>query len=124
MYEVRVESAFSASHQVRLYDGRLEPLHGHDWAVEAVFRRDRLDRIDVLIDFVQAKNALDAITRQLHHTHLNEAPLLGGKSPTAENVARCIFEALVDRLGQDSPLEAVYVKEAPGCVAGYIRDAR
>ncbi len=122
MYEVRVEVAFSASHQVALYEGGLEPLHGHDWTAEAVFRAKQLDRIDVVIDFVYVRDTLTSITRQLHHTHLNDAPLLAGKSPTAENVARCVHDALLKELGDDTPLAGVWVKEAPGCVAGYWRD--
>jgi 6-pyruvoyltetrahydropterin/6-carboxytetrahydropterin synthase len=119
MYEVRVQAGFSAAHQIRLYDGRLEPLHGHDWEVEAVFRGPELDRIGVLIDFVPARETLLAIAATLHHTHLNEAPLLAGANPTAEHVARCIFAELRTRLGPAAPLAAVHVTEAPGCIAGY-----
>src|SRR6185295_13016370 len=78
MYEVRVHAGFSAAHQVRMYDDALEPIHGHDWKVEAVFRGPELDRIGVLIDFVAVQRALDEIVAQLHHTHLNEAPMLAG----------------------------------------------
>ena len=42
MYEVSVEALFSASHRLRLYDGELEPPHGHDWRVTATFRGDSL----------------------------------------------------------------------------------
>ena len=120
MYEVRVQAGFSAAHQVRMYDGRLEPLHGHDWEVEAVFRGPELDGIGVLVDFVVVEGTLRAVVAGLHHTCLNEAPMLGGLSPTAEHVARRIFEELAARLGPGAPLIGVYVREAPGCTAGYL----
>lgn len=119
MYEVRVQAWFSAAHQVRLYDGQLEPLHGHDWQVEAVFRGPALDRIGVLVDFVAVQNALREVVAGLNHTNLNEAPLLAGLNPTAEHVARRVFEQLQDRLGREAPLTGVWVREAPGCIAAY-----
>ncbi|GMV96988.1 MAG: 6-carboxy-5,6,7,8-tetrahydropterin synthase [Phycisphaerae bacterium] len=119
MYEVRVQACFSAAHQVRLYDGGLEPIHGHDWRVEAVFRGPELDRIGVLVDFVAAEAALREVTANLHHTRLNDLPFFADVNPTAENLARWVFERLAERLGPDAPLVGVYVREAPGCVAGY-----
>lgn len=103
-----------------MYDGTLEPIHGHDWMVEAVFRGPELDRIGVLIDFVAAERALADLVAGLHHTSLNEAPLLQGLNPTAEHVARRVFEELQVRLGDAAPLASVHVTEAPGCVAAYI----
>jgi 6-pyruvoyltetrahydropterin/6-carboxytetrahydropterin synthase len=119
MYEIRVHALFSAVHQLRLGDGRLEPLHGHDWRAEAVFRGPDLDDSGLLVDFVAAEAGLREVVAALHHSNLNEAPMLAGLNPTAEHVARRIFEELQARLGQTYPLSAVYVREAPGCVAGF-----
>ena len=122
MYEVRVQSRFSAAHQVRMYDGELEPIHGHDWLVEAVYRSRELDSISVLIDFVAVEAALEATTREIHQTRLNDAPLLEGDNPTAERVARRIFDRLRTIL-PSAPLAGVYVHEAPGCIAGYLAES-
>lgn len=118
MYEVRVESRFSAAHQVRMYDGELEAIHGHDWRVEAVFRGPVLDHIGILVDFVAVEAALNGITRRLHHTRLNDAELLAGDNPTAELVARRIHDELAEKL-PGTPLVGVCVHEAPGCIAAY-----
>jgi len=67
MFEVRVEARFSASHQVRLYDGELEALHGHDWEVQARFQGEQLDEIGVLIDFVRVQEVMDALAAAFHH---------------------------------------------------------
>lgn len=122
MYEVRVQAGFSAVHQVRMYDGELEPIHGHDFKAEAVFRSRDLDRIEVLIDFVAARDALREVAKRLDHRNLNNVSLLRGTNPTAEVVARCIYELLREALGSQAPLAAVYVEEAPGCVAGYLAE--
>jgi len=119
VYEVRVTTELSAAHQLRLYEGELEPLHDHAWKVEAVFRGPELDRIGVLIDFVTVKKVLDDILKPLHGQNLNESALLAGVNPSAEQLAYCVFMQLRQRLGDPSYLKAVYVREAPGCIAAY-----
>lgn len=120
-YEVRVAAHFSAVHQLRLGNGGLEPLHGHDWRVEAVFRGPRLDGQDMLIDFEVAARGLEEVLADLNHTNLNTVSALADRNPSAEAVARMIFNALRGRLGPQAPLAAVEVEEAPGCVAAYSR---
>jgi 6-pyruvoyltetrahydropterin/6-carboxytetrahydropterin synthase len=88
--------------------------------VEVVFRGAELDQIGVLLDFVKVEEALRGVVAGLHQSYLNEAPLLAGLNPTAEHVARRVFEELGKRLGPGAPLEAVHVREAPGCTAGYM----
>lgn len=34
MYELMVETTFSAAHQLRGYKGKCENLHGHTWRVQ------------------------------------------------------------------------------------------
>lgn len=123
MYECRVQAGFFAVHQVRLADGTLEPLHGHDWKVQAVFAGPQLDAAGMLVDFVAAQGALQDVLRSLHQTELNAAPPLSGLNPTAEHVARTVFEQLQKRL-PGFGLAAVYVEEAPGCIAGYLAARR
>lgn len=121
-YEVRVRGGFSAIHQLRLPEGGLEPVHGHDWKVEAVFRAARLEPTGWLIDFEEASAALGRVLAVLHHGDLNTLDWLEGANPTAEHVARLIHRRLRAELGSACPLAGVCVEEAPGCVAGYWAD--
>ncbi len=120
MYEVRVQSRFRATHQLRMYDGRPEPLHEHDWLVEAVFRGPELDAIGVLVDFTLVQEVLQSVTRTLADRDLGSAALLGGQNPSAEIVARCLFEAVRAALPAGTPLVEMRVEEAPGCFASYV----
>lgn len=119
MYTVRVETSFNAMHRVRLSDGSTEPLHGHDWKVHAHFARERLDEIEMVVDFLEVHRALDGVVQELHHTDLGNHPVLSKYNPTAETIARFIFDQL-DQSGL-STLIRVDVTEAPGCVASYTR---
>lgn len=120
MYSVMVELGFSALHRVALRDGTLEPLHGHDWIVRAWFERAALDDRGMVLDFHEARETLRSILADLHHGNLNDLPVLHDSPPTAEAVARYIFERLsAHGLGS---VRRVEVTEAPGCVAAYTRE--
>lgn len=121
-YTVCVESTFAASHQLRMYDGTPEPTHAHRWRVQAVFRGEQLDAIDVLIDFVQVERHLGDILAGFDNRHLNDLPCFDQTNPSAENVARSIFESLRDVLDAPELLARVIVWEAPNCSASYGED--
>ncbi|MCH2606625.1 MAG: 6-carboxytetrahydropterin synthase, partial [Nitrospinales bacterium] len=53
MYDVTVKTGFSAAHQLRLYDGKYENLHGHNWTAQVTVEADELNPIGVGIDFVE-----------------------------------------------------------------------
>lgn len=118
MYNIRVETTFSALHRVHLPDGSLEPIHGHDWVVRAIFGADQLDRHGMVVDFLEARSALEAAVAPLHHGDLNDYPAFAEKSPTAENVARTVFDHIYGQ-GFSRLLLRVEVIEAPGCLATY-----
>ena len=35
-FEITTTRWFSAAHQLRLYDGALEPVHGHNWKIKVI----------------------------------------------------------------------------------------
>src|ERR1041385_6826265 len=93
-FEISATAHFSASHQLRLYDGSLEPLHGHNWKVKVTVGSAKLDAIGVVMDFHELERLLGEIIRPLHNSHLNTASELGGLNPSTENVAVHIAKAL------------------------------
>ncbi len=117
MYTVCVESHFSAVHRLQLRDGTLEPVHGHDWRVRVAFSRTVLDDESMVVVFQRARQALESIVKPLHYTDLNRNPALAGRNPTAEVVAKYVFDGLAG-LGLSS-VRRVEVTEAPGCIGGY-----
>jgi 6-pyruvoyltetrahydropterin/6-carboxytetrahydropterin synthase len=120
MYEVSVDAAFCAIHRVPLSTGELEPVHGHDWEVTVTFAGPTLDQAGLLVDFVLVEERLRAIAAQMHHTDLNINPAMQGVIPSAENVARAIYDLLASDANLRPVLARVCVKEAPGCRATYL----
>lgn len=117
-YSITVEGGFSATHRLRLADGSVEPVHGHDWRVVATFSSAELDAASMVVDFHRAQEVLCRVLAPLHLSNLNTAPLLGGCNPTAEIVARRIYASLA---AAGLPVWSVAVTEAPGCVARFGR---
>ena len=58
-FEITARREFSAAHQLRLYDGSLEPLHGHNWACVVTVSADKLDAIGVVMDFHELERLVD-----------------------------------------------------------------
>lgn len=87
MFEISTTRRFSAAHQIRLYDGSLEPVHGHNWRVRVTVAAAELDRIGVVMDFHELERLVDDVVRPWHNGHLNEVPAFARLNPTAENVA-------------------------------------
>lgn len=121
MYEITLKGAFSATHQLKSADGFSEPLHGHDWKVSVCLAAEDLNEAGMVADFAILQAGLDAVTAQLHHRHLNEHQWLEGMSPTAERVARAIFDRLLGSGPWGGQLRSVEVTETPGCAARYVR---
>ncbi|MCO6439134.1 MAG: 6-carboxytetrahydropterin synthase [Phycisphaerae bacterium] len=117
MYTVIIESTFCAIHRVRMPDGTLEPPHGHDFRVRAYLSGEMLDENDMVVDFHAAQVAMHEILAPLQHTDLNEHPAFASGYPTAERIARHVFDALV--AAGFRGVTRVELTEAPGCVAVY-----
>ncbi len=122
MYELTVQSEFEAAHRIENYPGKCVRLHGHNWIVEAVAQGTELNELGILIDFKVLKAELNKILDALDHQYLNELEIFAKKNPTAENLAKEIFDRLSQsKIFTDSTkLKAVKVHESPkSCVTYY-----
>jgi len=109
-FEISTTRGFSAAHALRLCDGALEPVHGHNWRVKVTVASDALDSIGVVMDFHELERLLDAVLAPLHNRHLNEVPPFARElNPSAENVAAHVGRLL--RLPNRARLLSVEVWE-------------
>ena len=117
-FQITTHRHFSAAHQLRLYDGSLEPLHGHNWRVRVSVSAQQLDAIGVVMDFHELERLVDAIVLPMHNRHLNELePFRSTMNPSAENVALHVGRTLA--LPDGVALLAVEVWETPENSAVY-----
>lgn len=116
-FEITTTHHFSAAHQLRMYDGSLELLHGHNWRVSVTVSAGRLDAIGVVMDFHELQRRVNDLLAPLHNRHLNDLPMFGQSNPSAENVAVYLSREL--RLPDGVSLVRVDVWETPDCCATY-----
>ena len=119
MYELTVKSEFEAAHHIKNYSGKCARLHGHNWAVEAIVQGDTLNELGILIDFKILKSALNKVLDEFDHQYLNELEMFADKNPTAENIAKEIYDKLStsEIFSGTTTLKGVRVYESPkSCV--------
>jgi 6-pyruvoyltetrahydropterin/6-carboxytetrahydropterin synthase len=92
VYSLRVEGDFAAAHFLENYHGKCENLHGHNYKVFLHLQGQELDAGGMLCDFGVLKSALKKVIDKLDHTHLNELRAFNDGRPSAERIARYIFE--------------------------------
>jgi len=112
-FEITTTRHFAAAHQLVLYDGTLEPLHGHNWVVRVTVSADKLDGIGVVMDFHVLERVVDDVVTPMHNRHLNELAPFAARNPSTEHVALHVAEHVGVRLPAGVRLIAVEVWETP-----------
>lgn len=112
--EIFREFTFEAAHRLpNVPEGhKCARLHGHSYRVEVHVSGDVDTRTGWVMDFGDLKKAFVPIDAELDHHYLNDVP--GLENPTSENLARWIWDRLIDEL----PLSKIVVRETctSGCV--------
>ena len=93
-FRVTVEARFEAAHFLIHYRGQPEPLHGHSYRVEVVLEAEELDRDDLAVDFLAAKDLVRRIAGELDYRNVNDHPAFVGRNTSAENIARHFAERI------------------------------
>ena len=122
MYEVSVDETFAAAHNLREYHGKCEDLHGHNYKVRVTLSGRELDSTGLLYDFVHLKQAVSAVIQTMDHKYLNELAPFDKLNPSAENIARHIYDQTAKQL-QKTPnsvgISSVTVWETETSAATY-----
>jgi len=120
MYEILIKSDFSGAHNLRGYKGRCEKLHGHNWKIEARFETDTLDKIGMAVDFKILKSKLKNVLKKVDHAYLNKLNAFKRENPSAENIAKYIYEGLRSSIRKKGlSLKSVSVWESETSCATY-----
>ena len=102
MFSVRVRDHMMIAHSLEgEIFGPAQQLHGATYVVDVEFRRRELDADGVVIDIGLASKALAEVLAAFNYRNLDEEESLAGLNTTTENLARIIFERLVERVRDD-----------------------
>jgi 6-pyruvoyltetrahydropterin/6-carboxytetrahydropterin synthase len=122
MFKITVQTQFFASHQLILPDGTKEPSHSHNWQVEAQVARADIGNAGFVMNFLRLKALVEEITTEFDNISLNELDYFKKINPSAEYLAKYIFDLLAPALPADVTLEYICVEEQPGCRAKYCKE--
>jgi 6-pyruvoyltetrahydropterin/6-carboxytetrahydropterin synthase len=104
-----VEFHFAAAHRLPRYEGPCFRLHGHNYKAIVGVEGEVDPRSGMVADFGVVKQAIqEHVLARVDHRDLND--LL--ENPTAENIARWIWEVLAPRL---PGLAEIRLYEIPDC---------
>jgi 6-pyruvoyltetrahydropterin/6-carboxytetrahydropterin synthase len=131
MFRVTKEIHFCYGHRLLDYDGKCRFFHGHNGKVEVELSGETLDARGMVRDFGDIKKALQSwVDDTLDHRMIlnkrdplratlekaGEPIYLLDENPTAENIARLIFETAQSK---GLPVSSVTLWETPNAFATY-----
>jgi 6-pyruvoyltetrahydropterin/6-carboxytetrahydropterin synthase len=131
MFQVTKEIRFCYGHRLLNYDGKCRHLHGHNGRAVITLEAPSLDRLGMVADFSTIKRVVGGwIDANLDHKmilhqddpvlptlkKMGEPVHLLDVNPTAENIARLIFEFV---LAQGFPVVEVKLWETDDSFAVY-----
>lgn len=134
MFRVTREIDFCYGHRLLNYEGKCKHLHGHNGRAVITIESAELDERGMVLDFSDIKRVVSNwIDTNLDHRmilrrddparsaleKLGEPLFLVDENPTAENIARLIFEYTQS---QGFPIVEVRLWETPHCFATYRDD--
>jgi len=112
-YYLTVRDHFDAAHNLYGYPGACRELHGHTWDIEVTVAGRTLDEIGIIYDFKHIKDDLHAVLEAYDHHYVNEVAPFDTLSPTAENLARVIYDRLKVTVDPRVTISEVAVWESP-----------
>lgn len=127
---------FDAGHRVLGHEGKCKFLHGHRYSAEVTVTAPDLDKLGRVIDFGVIKREVGGWIDNCwdHQLLLNpEDPLLkadlsllgkppyvmAGGNPTAENMARELYDMAIKLLPNELKVVRVRIWETPTCFAEF-----
>lgn len=131
MFQVAREIDFCYGHRLLRYAGKCRNLHGHNGRLLITFETASVDELGMVLDFTDIKRVVQTwIDDNLDHRmilhrddpavpmllNLGEPLYLMDENPTAENIARLIFDYVK---AQGLPVVEARLWETPRCVAVY-----
>jgi 6-pyruvoyltetrahydropterin/6-carboxytetrahydropterin synthase len=121
MFEISVTQHFKASHAIRTMSGEFEPLHLHEWKVDAVVGGGQLDSTGCVVDFAIIQRHLRSCLSAWDGKALNELGMFLDTPPSTEFLAKCLFDQLEAELKEEGVnLRRVTIWETDNCSATYI----
>ena len=119
MYKISIHSSFSSSHELKGYLGDCARIHGHNWGVSLIVAVQDVNELGIGVDFRVLHEGLSSVIEELDHRHLNDLKPFRDLNPTAESIARYLFQRVKSELPEGVDVMEVRVEETDNDWASY-----
>jgi len=120
MFVLKIVTDFASAHSLRDYPGDCSRLHGHNWQVEVMVSSQVLDESGIAIDFREIKKQTKTVVKRLDHQYLNEIKPFDVLNPTAENIAKYLFDEIGILINDENvKVKEVLIWETPRSAVTY-----
>lgn len=92
MFELSLKGDIASAHFLRGYPGKCKDMHGHTWKVEVFMKSGQLNELGMVEDFAVLKKQFKQFLEALDHKCLNDLEYFKTVNPTAENIAKYIYQ--------------------------------
>ena len=118
-FEMGVDVFFNGRHQVEI-GGVKGPVHMHSWRVQAILVGESADEAGSIMGTSQVREVITAFVTPFNETLLNKMPPFDEIMPTANNMARVIYDHLAGELeGQAVRVKSIRLWESPTSYVEY-----
>ena len=120
MYEVGLSRSVRACHVMPGLPGPEGRLHDHDYRIDVVVDRERLDESGMVCDLDVLEKAMTDLTERIDGRNLEEIRPAGVAAVTVEVFARWVHDALSPAVAaHGAGVLAIRVWETPTAFGGY-----
>jgi 6-pyruvoyltetrahydropterin/6-carboxytetrahydropterin synthase len=92
MYVIKVAIKVDNAHHLPFYHGKCANIHGHTWKIIVSLSFEKLNNVGFTVDFSNLKRDL----KEMIPDHRDWNDFL--RNPTAENIAKYLFDRVKDEL--------------------------
>lgn len=119
MFRLSVETMISAAHYLNQYEGPCSTVHGHNWKIIIEVQSDILNDTGMVIDFKDLSDMAGETAARFDHVTLNNVEPFNRINPTAEHMARYIYEEMQKKLPAHVAMSKVSVWETEKYLVEY-----
>ena len=119
MYTLSVETMISTAHRLRDYDGPCARIHGHNWKIRLEVKATVTDDKGIVLDFTTLEQNLQQVTSSYDHQLINDVSPFDVLNPTAENLAKHIYDQVEKLLPAQIRMKKISVWETDRYMVSY-----
>ncbi len=123
MYYLSIDTVLSAAHFLEGYEGDCAKIHGHNWKIRITVKTNKLDKVGMGLDFKAIKDCSWQVLGKYDHHCLNEIAPFNKINPTAENLAKFLYDEITRLLPESIAMHKISLWETENYLVEYMNES-